>query len=87
MSVALARVREYNAWRRGEGELCPSPRDIGEAIDLVCRAAEESIALQDTVNDFVCSYWHEIHTGRLAYTTSINPELLERARALYRPNK
>lgn len=40
LSDALARLREYNAWRRGESAMCPTPADIGSAIERLCAIAE-----------------------------------------------
>jgi len=43
--------------------------------------------LQDVVNDFVCTTWREMYLGDGVYFKgTINPELLERARAMYQPN-
>lgn len=38
---AIAFVRRYNAWRRGDDDSeMPHPRDIGQALDELCDYAE-----------------------------------------------
>jgi hypothetical protein len=64
----------------------PAHANAFRILPKVVDALERGAALQVVVNDFVCCGWHECHPGVLAYQTMINPELLERARALYSPN-
>ena len=39
---AINTLKEYNKWRRGKNTPQPHPTDIGEAIDIVLAALEQS---------------------------------------------
>jgi hypothetical protein len=46
LTEATRTLRRFNAWRRydgpiGEGPAMPDPKEIGEAIDIVCSIAEK----------------------------------------------
>ena len=48
-AAAIAYVRDHNAWRRGADTVMPDPRTLGQAIDIVLRAAEYARADVDEI--------------------------------------
>lgn len=44
---AIELLRSHNAWRRSEHNKQHAPREIGEAIDLLCLCAEKDAARLD----------------------------------------
>ena len=40
LADAIAFVRRYNAWRRGDDSEQPQPYQIGQALDALCDHAE-----------------------------------------------
>lgn len=48
----VARLRYFNAWRRGDpnhASIMPDPREVGEAIDALCDAVEQLTAERDAL--------------------------------------
>lgn len=60
VSLIVSRLEEYNAWRRGNDEPQPDPKQLGKDIDNICKIAKRLESERDQYRGMLIRLYNDL---------------------------